>query len=307
VRLLRYAGAFAAGLAGGAWLSRTGVRRAPAATWVAHPALVPRPLVIAHRGAAGIYPENTLFAFRRALADCDVDAFEFDVRATADGHAVVLHDATVDRTTDGRGDVADMTLEQVRRLDAGYRFSRDGGRTFPYRGQGIRIPTVAEALELLQGFPLIIELKTAAAQRPLLGALARAEAEAWAVVAGEQDAFRTLIHHYRGPISGSVQQVERWYRAHVIGLGAFVHPGFDVANLPEHWEGRRVVTRRLIRGLHAHGVAVHVWTVNDPGDMARLITWGVDGIITDRPDVLRAILPAPHPETDDPAPHAVVS
>jgi glycerophosphoryl diester phosphodiesterase len=307
VRLLRYAGAFAVGIAGGAFLSRAGARRAPGSPWLAHPALVPRPLVVAHRGAAGLYPENTLYAFRRALADCRVDAFEFDVQVTADGHAVVLHDGTVDRTTDGRGDVAALTLEQVRRLDAGYRFSRDGGRTFPFRGQGIRIPTVDEALELLHGFPLIVEIKTAAAQRPLLAALARAEAQAWAVVAGEQDSFRTLVHHYRGPISGSVQQIERWYRAHMLGLGRLAHPGFDVANLPEYWEGRRIVTRRLIRGLHAHGVAVHVWTVNDPADMARLIAWGVDGIITDRPDVLRAILPVPHPASADPAPHVVVS
>lgn len=286
-RLLVSAGA---GLLGGALLGLNG-RRSGRSRWPAHPALVSRPLAIGHRGAAGLYPENTVYGFRRARDEELVDAFEFDVRATADGHGVLLHDATVERTTDGAGLIAHMTLEQARQLDAGYRFTADDGVSFPFRGLGIRIPTIDEVLAEVRGWPLVIELKNAAAQRPLFDALERVDGAGWSVVAGEQDAFRTLISQHRGPISGSVEQVNRWYRAHVVGLGALLRPRFDVASVPEHWEGRRVVTPRFIRGLHDHGVAVHVWTVNDADDMRRLIAWDVDGLITDRPDVLRNVLP----------------
>src|SRR5690554_6876079 len=96
-----------------------------------HPAVARRPQFIAHRGGAGLYPENTLYAFRRAVEDWAVDAIELDVHATADGHCVVIHDPTVDRTTEGTGRVADLTLAELRRLDAGHRFTRDGGQTFP--------------------------------------------------------------------------------------------------------------------------------------------------------------------------------
>jgi glycerophosphoryl diester phosphodiesterase len=289
---LRTAGATALGALGGALLGLS-VPARRRGRWPGHPALARLPLVIGHRGAAGLFPENTIAGFRGALGAGLVDALEFDVRATADGHCVLLHDETVDRTTDGVGAVASLTLAEARALDAGYRFSLDGGTTFPFRGQGIRIPTIREALEVVRGWPVIIELKTAAAQPELLDELQRLDAGGWAVVAGERDEFRTSIGRHQGPISGSAQQLERWYRLHLLGLGAFFRPAFDVANVPEYWQRRRVVTPRFIRGLHRHGIAVHIWTVNDADDMRRLLGWGVDGIITDRPDTMRSVLTGP--------------
>ena len=116
------------------------------------------PLVIAHRGGAGLWPENTLHAFKQAQL-LGVDVIEMDVRSTSDGVLVVLHDATVERTTDGKGRVGEMTLAELSRLDAGYKWSSDGGKTFPFRGQGIVVPTLQEVFTALPEMRFNIEPK----------------------------------------------------------------------------------------------------------------------------------------------------
>jgi hypothetical protein len=116
------------------------------------------PSVIAHRGGLGLWPENTVYAFREA-AELGADILEMDVRQSADGHLLVMHDETVDRTTDGRGFVATLALETLQRLDAGYRWSSDGGRTYPYRGEGLTVPTVREVFAALPGARMNLELK----------------------------------------------------------------------------------------------------------------------------------------------------
>ena len=118
----------------------------------------PLPRQFAHRGASGTHPENTLASFRRAR-DEGAEAFELDVHRTADGEIVVFHDPTLERTTDGRGQLAGLTLAELRNLDAGSRFSPDGGRTHPFRGQDVRVPTLGEVLEEFPGLPVIIEIK----------------------------------------------------------------------------------------------------------------------------------------------------
>ncbi|HLU25030.1 MAG TPA: glycerophosphodiester phosphodiesterase [Longimicrobiales bacterium] len=257
----------------------------------AHPVLAGAPHVIGHRGAAGLYPENTLYGFRRAAEEWRVDMIELDVRASADGHCVVIHDATVDRTTDGTGAVAELTLEELRRLDAGYRFTPDGGRSYPFRGQGIRIPTIGEVLEALPTMRFVVEVKEGRVQRPLLDALLAAGATDRVIVAGERHEDRTLLFaEYPGPVSGSVEQLARFSVLTRLRLDWLWAPRIDVASVPEVWKGRRVVTPKLIRDFHRHGIAVQVWTVNEPEDMERLLDWGVDGIVTDRPDLLREVL-----------------
>ncbi len=262
----------------------------PGARGFRHPVLEGGPLLIAHRGGSGLAPENTLEAFRQAVEDWAADMIELDVRATADGHCVVMHDPTVDRTTDGTGAVADMTLAELKWLDAGYRFTPDGGATFPFRGRGVRVPTIEEVLEALPNTRLTIELKTAAAQRPLLEAIRRAGAVDRVIVAGESDAYRTELDDYPGPISASSSDVRRLFVLHHLRLGRLWKSDVVAAQIPETWNGRRIVTPSLVREFHRHGVAVHIWTVNDADDMQRLLDWGVDGIVTDRPDLLADIL-----------------
>jgi glycerophosphoryl diester phosphodiesterase len=284
-RLLPLVGAGVGAAAGILFLMRR-----PAARASRHPVLTGAPLLIAHRGGAGLAPENTLEAFRQAVDDWAADMIELDVHATADGHCVVIHDPTVDRTTDGTGRVAEMTLAELKGLDAGYRFSPDGGRTFPFRGKGVRIPTIEEVLEALPNTRLTIELKTAAAQRPLLEAIRRTNAMDRVIVAGESDAYRTELDDYPGPKSTSLSEMRRLFILHHLRLGRLWRSDAVAAQIPEHWNDRRILTPALVRELHGHGLDVHVWTVNEPDDMHRLLDWGVDGLVTDRPDILADIL-----------------
>ena len=119
---------------------------------------VARPLVIAHRGGAGLFPENTLYAFQSSWK-LGVDVLEMDIRETSDGKLVVMHDAKVNRTTDGEGNISEMTLEAVKKLNAGFNFSKDGGQTFPLREQKITVPTLAEVFEALPDAKFNIEIK----------------------------------------------------------------------------------------------------------------------------------------------------
>jgi len=278
-------GAAGAAVAAGAVIAR---RRVPAGE--VHPVLQGGPLLIAHRGGLALAPENTLPAFEQAISDWAADMIELDVHATADGRCVVIHDDTVDRTTDGTGAVADMTLAQLREFDAGYRFTRDGGLTHPFRGRGIRIPTIEEVLETTTGVRLTIELKSAAAQAPLFDALRRMGAMDRVVVAGQHDAYRTMIHEFPGPVSASMEQFRRFVIMYRLRLAAFYRPPFAVAQVPDSWQGKDYLEPGMIAALRAHGVPVHVWTVNETQRMSKFLADGADGIITDRPDRLAALL-----------------
>lgn len=255
-----------------------------------HPVLAKRPLLVAHRGGSALKPENTLAAFLDAEALWRADMIELDVHATADGHCVVLHDPTVDRTTDGTGPIAAKTLAEAQALDAGYRFTRDGGQTFPLRGQGVRIPTIEEVLAALPNMPLTVELKTAAAQAPLARAIETFHAEDRVIIAGERNAYRAQFRGYRGAVSASAEMALPFYLLHRARLGFFGRVRADVVQIPEYYKGRRIVSPRLVRELHARGVMVHVWTVNETADMNRLLDWGVDGLISDYPDRLARVL-----------------
>ncbi|MGH7483850.1 MAG: glycerophosphodiester phosphodiesterase [Longimicrobiales bacterium] len=263
------------------------------------PCLPAPPHLIAHRGGAALAPENTLHAFRQSVERWRVDAIELDVRATADGACVVIHDAMLDRTTDGTGRVADLPLAAVREFDAGYRFTSDDGLSYPLRGTGIRVPTFDEVLEALPVTPLIVEVKEEPAQRPLLDAIRRHRAQERVIPAGERAADRTLFVDYPGWTSGSSEQLRRFWLLNRLRLGRFWRPTFETCQVPERHGGMRVVDRRFISGLHRHGVLVHVWTVNDIADMERLLDWGVDGLVTDRPDRLAQML---HRRVDRPLP-----
>src|SRR5262245_34337183 len=116
----------------------------------------PKPRLFGHRGAAGVAPENTMVSFRRALDD-GVDVLELDVHASADGEILIMHDPTLERTTDGDGDVRARPWAELRRLDAGHRFTPDGGRTHPFRGQGITIPRLVDLITECPDVPLNIE------------------------------------------------------------------------------------------------------------------------------------------------------
>ena len=255
------------------------------------PVLSGGPLLIGHRGAAGLAPENTLPSFREAADRWVVDMIELDVRATADGKCVVIHDATVDRTTDGHGPVAEMTLAELQQLDAGYRFQDEGGG-YPFRGQGIRVPTFDQVLAAFPTLPFTAEIKAGDAQAPLLQTIREHRAVDRVVVAGMEQADRSLFAGYRGALSATSRELWRFYILHRLHMSWAWPKTADVFQAPElhPWDGseeegaRRIVTPRFVRDAERKGVPVHVWTVNDIEAMERLLDWGVDGLITDRPD-----------------------
>ncbi len=241
--------------------------------------------LVGHRGAAGVAPENTVPGLRHAVR-VGADAVEFDIHCTRDGEIVLFHDATLERTTDGRGPVADHSLADLRALDAGYRFTVDGGRRYPFRGRGVHIPTLDEAFASIRDLPAIIEVKTPAAGRALADWLRNRPERERVVVGGFS---REFVH--------SAAEVARWraateeqLRPFVLfgkfGLGRRFAPAADALMVPEKHRGIRVVSRSFVASAHRQGLAVYVWTVNRPDDMRRLIDWGVDGLISDYPAIL---------------------
>lgn len=247
-----------------------------------HPILDPaaRP-VVGHRGNRAHAPENTLESFAQAVA-LGVDALEFDVHLSADGVPVVHHDATVDRTTDGTGPIAALPLAAVRALDAGARFSADGGRTFPYRGRGLSVPTLDELLAAFPATPLLIELKTAAATPAVRAVIARHGAESRCVVdsfdAGALDAFRG------GPIAvGAAQGDVALLLAATMTRYPVRAVRYRALCIPQRFRGLRLPIARFAALLAPLACPVHVWTVNDPAEARLLWQAGVRGIITDDP------------------------
>jgi glycerophosphoryl diester phosphodiesterase len=256
------------------------------------------PLFFAHRGGSLLAPENTLAAFDRG-AHLGADALELDIQETRDGELVVIHDTTVDRTTDSTGPVATFTLDALRRLDAGYRFSPDGGVTFPFRGQGHGIPTLREVFARYPGLRINIDLKESNVGREqrLWEMIQEYEAQDRTLVAsgdlhppivrframtGGQVATSASRDEIRGFLFGTWARVARWLRLPYLAL-----------QVPETWRGIRVVSPRFIAAAHRRGLDVHVWTVDDDATMRRLLAWGADGVMTDRPDVLARVLERP--------------
>jgi glycerophosphoryl diester phosphodiesterase len=254
-----------------------------------HPYLAGAPLLVAHRGGALLAPENTIEAFRMAVDDWWADILEMDVRLTRDGEVVVIHDPTVDRTTDGTGAVSALTLDEIRTLDAGHRFVDESGER-PFRGRGVRIPTLDEVLDAFPGVRVNIEAKEAAVAEPLARVIARHGVEQRVLIAAEFEKSRRGARGYSGPWGASFTQVLLFWLLHHLPGGSPYTPRADIFQVPERRGRLRVVTPRFVREAHRLSIPVQVWTVNREEDMRRLLEWGIDGIQTDRPDLLSAVL-----------------
>lgn len=248
--------------------------------------------VVGHRGNRAHAPENTIESFAQAVA-AGAEAIEFDVRVSADGIPVVHHDPTVARTTDGHGEVARMRFDELKRLDAGANFTKDGGRTFPYRGKGHRIPSLDEVIEAFPGIPLLIEIKTALASLAVKDSVERHKAEARTLVdsfaAKALDAFHSSSIAY-GAAPADVARLMK----EVLVRSAVTPFKYSALCIPLNYHGLPLPVKRFARVLPAHNCRVHVWTVNSPVLALDLWKAGVNGIITDDPALMlktRAQLP----------------
>ena len=241
-------------------------------------------LVIGHRGASAEAPENTLAAFQRA-AELGVDGLEFDVRVTADGVAVVIHDPTLDRTT-GRADVvATSPFAHLREADAGARFTADGGRTYPWRGRGVVIPTLDEILDAFPAMPLLIELKVPEAQVAVRDALLRHGATARCVVSAIPHAALAAFHRPPFLRGASRHDILRLWLGSKVGLASVARDCRCFA-VPVRRRNLLVTTDRFLAAARRLGRPVHVWTVDDPAEAAALWARGVSGILTNAPGAM---------------------
>lgn len=274
---------------------------------MANPWLRRRVLNYAHQGGAREGPSSTLHAMRGAVG-AGAHALELDVHATADRHLVVCHDATVDRTTDGSGAIAELTLAEVQALDNAYWWvpgevvdhAAPAG-AYPLRGRApadpeLRIPTLREVLEAFPGTYLNLDIKqTAPAVEPyealvaeLLASFGRTDDVIVASFHGEATAaFSALAPHVS--TAAGMAATAAFYLA--------VRQGEEPPPTPHHalqvppaYEGTTVVDEQFVAAAHGHGLAVHIWTVDEADEMERLVALGVDGVMTDRPSVLQEVL-----------------
>ena len=253
------------------------------------------PINFAHRGGAKVVPENTIEGFREGFA-LGGGVVECDVHASAEGTIVVIHDATVDRTTDGTGPVAEKTVPELQSLDAAYRFSTDGGLTFPWRAKGVKIPTLEALYRAFPDAPFNIEIKgrRSGIEEAVFRQIEAAGAMERTLVVSDN---RGTISRFRKASQGNVAtassgfELAIYWILHVLRLGALYDPPFVALQAPEKYKGVvPVATRRFVREAHERGLRVDVWTIDDEPSMRRLLSFGVDGIMTDRPDVLARVL-----------------
>ncbi len=259
------------------------VGRASVSWVVRHPFLdVDGPIALAHRGGAGSYPENTLRAFCHAVS-LGFTHIETDVHATADGVAVAFHDDALERVTNGRGAVGELSWQQIRQ----------------YKVNGTDpIVRLDELLEALPDTRINLDPKSDAAVEPLVDTVRRLDAVERVCVCSFSDQRTRRVKALLGPslcVGAGPRGVLRLMTAaaqlrvsrHLRASRAF---DFQVAQVPLRARGIKVVNRSLIEAAHRHGVDVHVWTIDDPTEMHALLDLGVDGIMTDQPEQLRRVM-----------------
>jgi glycerophosphoryl diester phosphodiesterase len=246
--------------------------------------------VYAHRGGAALRPENTIAAFDHGLS-LGADGVECDVHLSRDGAVVVHHDDTLDRTTGAQGLLADRTADELARLDAGFTFQAaapGAANGFPYRGLGLGIPRLREVLSRYPSARFIIELKTSdpeLARRTIDDIRGASAVDRVALGSFYWRVLHTARSYEPRIPTGASQEETRWalYRSWVRWpLG---RTGYREFQVPERMGINTIVTPRFIAHAHRAGFAVKVWTVNDESDMRRLLDWGADAIISDRPDL----------------------
>jgi glycerophosphoryl diester phosphodiesterase len=254
---------------------------------------LPYPLVIAHQGGDGLWPGDTMYAFKNAAA-LGVDVLEMDLHITKDNVLVLMHDETVDDTTDGSGALEEMTLEEVKQLDAGFNWTPDDGATFPYRGQGITVPTLEEVFQAFPDYRMTIEIKKTerSLAEPFCALIRQFDMQDKVLVASfhnkRMDEFRQTCPEVA--TSSARQETTVFVLMSKAFLGRLYSPKFYALQVPEESSGITVMTAQFVRAAHERNLRVESWTIDEPEQMQLYIDWGADGIITDRPDLMLEIL-----------------
>lgn len=246
------------------------------------------PIRFAHRGSIVLWPENTITAFQGAV-DLGYRYIETDSHVTRDGVIVLFHDDRLERVTNGTGPVKDRQWDDLRKLDAAYHFSPETG--FPLRAKGIGIPSLEEAVTTFPDVLFNIDLKQPGTEQVMADFIRHHGAEERVLIASFHD---RCLRRFRKRMGDSV----------VTSTGRLEAAGFWVCSrfkktlktpahalqVPPRKGPVTLVDEKMVQAAHAVGMQVHVWTINDPDEMQRLLELGVDGIITDRPDLLNHVI-----------------
>ncbi len=249
------------------------------------------PLVFAHADdtGQGLWPGSTM-VFLEEAAKLGVDVLEIDVHMSQDGHIVVMHDDTVDRTTNGSGKINQLTLKEIKELEVGTNWSTDGGSSYPYRGARLRVPTLAEVFYLFPDKPMNIEIKQEepSMAQPLCDMIRNFKMSNKVLVASFSDKamseFRAACPELATAASSG--EARSFVALNVAFLSKFISADYEAFQVPEESSGIPIVIPHFVNSVHDKNLQVHIWTVNDLADMERYIEMGVDGIMTDRPDLL---------------------
>jgi glycerophosphoryl diester phosphodiesterase len=259
---------------------------------IENPFLSDRVLNIAHRGGNVLAPEATLAAFRSAV-ELGVDVLEMDLRGTSDGGVIVMHDQTVDRTTNGTGRIEDLTLAEIRALDAGYDYTPDGGKTFPFRGQGLQVPTFEEVLATFPDQYMNPEIKIEGPSivSQVVDTLERYDMKDKVLVASFDNA---IIAEFRAAApdvltSYSLGEGIAFYSLTPEQEETYVPPA-EFLQVPPTLESITVLTPEFLARARRFGIRIHVWDVDDADEMNEIIDLDVDGLIVDDPETLEGIL-----------------
>lgn len=250
--------------------------------------------VHAHGGGQHLMPDNTMLAFMHA-AELGVHVIELDVNVTKDGEIVVLHDTTVDRTTDGTGRVVDFTIEELLRLDGAYNWRPPGSTEYPYRGQGVHIPLLRDVFETFPNHAINVEMKSPDPRMPglLCDLITETGREHTVLVASF---IQDHLYEFRNQCpsvatSAGPSEAQTFVIMNYLGLGRLYTPAMESFQVPMKQGNIPVVNKLLRRGLAERNVRLDVWTINDEPTMQYLIDIHADGIITDRPDLALSLLP----------------
>jgi glycerophosphoryl diester phosphodiesterase len=250
--------------------------------------LNPFPRAIAHRGDSRNYPGNTLFAFLSAVA-MGVDVIETDIHLSRDGIPVVWHDATLDHMTDGKGRINEYTVRQLKEFDAGYNFTKDGGQTFPFRGKGVQLCTLEEALTACPKQRFNVDMKDCGTEmvEAFISAVRHCNAESRVCGASfHMNSIRNLRRRCPS-IQTSASTIEVvpllfCQKLHILPKG-IKKLAVGILQIPMEVRGFPIVTEEFVASMHSRNIIVMVWTINDARQVHKLFSFGVDSIISDNP------------------------
>lgn len=252
--------------------------------------LFPSPLNIAHRGGALEYPENSLFAFQKALEKGKADILETDVYSSLEGEAVLIHNDTLFETTNETGYVWDTPLESLKKLDVGFYFTLDQGKSYPYRGKGLSIPTLEELFKQFPNTIINIDIKQRSlplvkkvfkliedysrVEKTIIGSTSWS---VWQLIKKEGITKKNFILFF------SPQEVLKLWIYHILYLTPHFKPICHVIELPIRYRIIHFLTDRFLRELKMMNIPLFTWTINDEKNMKKMIKLRVEGVITDLP------------------------